>query len=76
MEPNSITVDPGYTNTATADFSVDVSVKGLGFPNGTQTLGVGQSGTKSYVDIGAAQRQEAGGGGGGSRKLINGGLIS
>jgi hypothetical protein len=77
MEPNSLTVDPGYTNTATADFSVDVSVKGLGFPNGTQTLGVGQSGTKSYVDIGAAQRQEAGGGGGGgSPRLINGGLVS
>ena len=75
MEPNSLTVDPGYADTAAADFSVDVSVKELGFPDGTQTLGAGQSGTSSYIDIGAAQRQEAGGGGG-SPRLINGGLIS
>lgn len=48
------TVDPQFTNAAGGDFSIGTNLKALGFPT-TTLLG---SATRSYVDIGAAQRQE------------------
>lgn len=55
---NDQSIDPGYANASGADFSVGVAAKALGFPG----LLRGSS-TTTYVDIGAAQRQEAAGGG-------------
>lgn len=46
-----------FSNAAGGDFSVSAALKALGFP---ATLGPT---TNTYIDIGAAQRQEAGGGG-------------
>lgn len=58
-------LDPQYTNAASNDFSIGTNLKAKGFPDSTRFIGANQSATKSYVDIGAAQRQEAGSGGGG-----------
>lgn len=57
---HDLAVDPGYTSVASSDFSIGPNVKALGFPIAPTTIGADQSGTKSYVDIGAAQRQERG----------------
>lgn len=64
-------VDPQYTNTATLDFSVGTNVKALGFPDASRYIGANQSLTKSYVDIGAAQRQESATGAGGTTIIRN-----
>ena len=51
-------LNPSYTNAATDDFSIGSNLKGKGYPEGG-VLYVGRnSATYSYVDIGAAQRQE------------------
>lgn len=75
---NDIAVDPGYANAASYNFSVGVNVKALGFPMGSRYVGGNSTGTRSYKDIGASQREEAAvaGGGGPSRPPINGALIS
>lgn len=62
--PNSLNVDPGYTNAGSNDFSVGTTTQAKGYPGaGGTSGGAGQTGTTSYVDIGAAQRQESGGSG-------------
>jgi hypothetical protein len=62
---HDLTVDPGYTDAANKDFSVGAGVKAEGFPDATRKVGGNPAtGTTSYVDIGAAQRQEPAGGGG------------
>jgi hypothetical protein len=49
------TLDPQFTNAAGGDFSIGTNLKALGFPTGF----IGKSSaTRSYVDVGAAQRQE------------------
>ncbi len=54
-------LNPTYTAASSGDFSIGTNLKAQGFPVGG-TLHVGTtSSTYSYVDIGAAQRQEAGG---------------
>lgn len=55
------TSDPQYTDAANGDFSIGTNLKEKGFPG---TGNIGYSSTRSHVDIGAAQRQEAGAGGG------------
>ena len=64
-------VDP-YVNKASGDYALDdtngVDLKAAGFPGACRGIA-----TTSYVDIGAAQRQESAGG---ATRLINGGLIS
>ena len=69
----NISVDPGFTDAAGGDYSVGENMKAVGLPLTSRTIGANQSATKSYVDIGAAQRQESAGG---ATRLINGGLIS
>ncbi len=64
--PNNLSVDPQYTATGSDDYSVGANVKAKGLPDVARTIGANQSGTTSYVDIGAAQRQEPAGGGGGT----------
>jgi hypothetical protein len=61
-------LDPQYTDAAGLDFSVGTNLKAQGWP----TIAVGRSATRSYVDPGAAQRQEPAGGSAGLR--INPGL--
>lgn len=51
------TSDPQFTDAANGDFSLGTNLKGLGFPDPVGKY----SPTRSYTDIGAAQRQEAGG---------------
>jgi hypothetical protein len=53
------TSDPTYANAASGIFTIGTNLKALGYP--TQNIGGGMGATRSYVDIGAAQRQEAGG---------------
>ena len=60
---NNQAVDPSYTDSANEDYSIgDTVSKAGGFPDSSRTIGSNQSATTSYVDIGAAQRQEGGGG--------------
>lgn len=49
-------LSPGFTNVGSFDWSIGTNLKALGFPGLIR-----KSATTSYVDIGAAQRQEAGG---------------
>ncbi len=59
-----INLNPTYTSTGGNDFSIGTNLKAQGYPLGG-TLPVGTtSSTYSYVDPGAAQRQEPAGGGG------------
>lgn len=58
-------LDPSFANVAGGDFSIGTNLKALGYPTGN--VGFGSS-TRSYVDIGAAQRQEPG--------LLNRGMLS
>lgn len=65
LDATNLTADPGYTDRTNTvrNYAVGTAMKAAGFPASTATIGAGQSGTTSYVDIGAAQRQEAGSGG-------------
>lgn len=59
--PGSLAVDPQYANTASDNWSVGENVKAAGIP--ASFVGV-NSATRSYVDVGASQREEVAGGGG------------
>ena len=61
---SDLTVAPSYTNAAGNDYSVSTSMKAVGYPPAARNIGANNSSTLSYVDIGAAQRQEAAAGGG------------
>lgn len=59
---DNVSLDPGYTNAASNDFSVNANTAAKGFP--LTLIGAGAiSGNQSYVDIGALQRQASSGGG-------------
>lgn len=62
LDATNLTVDPGYTDRTNSvrNYAVGTAMKAAGFPASTATIGAGQSGTTTYIDIGAAQRQEAG----------------
>jgi len=63
---NDLALDPQYTDAANNDFSIGTNLKAKGFPiGGSRKVGANQSGTYSYVDMGASQRAEAAGGSGG-----------
>ena len=70
---NDLGVDPQYTNANTGDFSVGTNVKALGFPDASRSVGANQSNTTTYVDVGAAQREEPAGNGGGL--LVHPGMV-
>jgi hypothetical protein len=70
---DNLEVDPQYTDAAAGDFSIGTNTKALGYP--LTAIGTGiVAGNRSYVDIGALQREEEGGGGGGAAfQLVGGG---
>lgn len=68
---NDIALDPTFTNAGGADFSIGTNLKAAGFPLSSRFVGANKSATKSYVDIGAAERQESSSSGGG--RIIGGG---
>jgi hypothetical protein len=58
LSENETTADPQFTDAANGDFSIGTNLKATGYPlGGTLTIGAG-SATYSYLDPGAAQRQE------------------
>lgn len=54
-------LNPQYVNTAGGNYSIGTNLKALGYP--TTNIGASQSSTRSYVDIGVAQRVEQSAGG-------------
>lgn len=63
-------LNPAFTNASGGDFSIGTNLKAKGYPLGG-TLPIGTySSTYSYVDPGAAQRQESGGGGSSGARLV------
>lgn len=61
---NSLQVDPGYANAAGGDFSIGKNTRRKAFPLPSRYIG--QSSTRTYTDIGVAQRRE------GNPELIGG----
>lgn len=53
-----LTVDPQYTNAGADNFEVGTNLRAKGFPSAAETLGANMSATNTFVDIGAAQREE------------------
>ena len=65
--PNDTALDPQFVDGAdsvTANFRIGTNLKALGYPPTAVNMFANTSLTKSYVDIGAAQREETGGPGG------------
>lgn len=55
---NSQTVDPQFINTAGTNYGIGPNLKAKGFLDATTSIGM--SNTYTFIDIGAAQRQETG----------------
>lgn len=74
LDGGSVTsVNVTFTDPTNDDWSVDSGQAGLGYPD--MNIGAGGSASRSYIDLGAVQRQEpAGGSGGGLRLAGHGGL--
>lgn len=74
---SNTTIAPGYTDASagTRNFGIASAAKATGFPASSATVAAGQTGSTSYVDIGAVQRQESGGGAAGRRNM-RGGFIN
>jgi hypothetical protein len=67
---DTTTFNPAYTAPASDNYEVGSSLANIGHPDAT--LGNGGSGTRSYLDIGAAQRQALAGTSGYSRgRIVN-----
>jgi hypothetical protein len=60
---DSIGVDPGYTAQSTQNYAIGTAAKALGFPQNAfkQSTSGQTTGVRSYVDVGAVQRQEPSG---------------
>lgn len=54
---NDQTIAAGYTNAAGGDYSIPATLKAKGYPPSASPIGI-NSATYSYMDPGAAQRQE------------------
>ncbi len=54
---NDQTIAAGYTNAAGGDYSIPATLKAKGYPTSASPIGI-NSATYSYMDPGAAQRQE------------------
>jgi hypothetical protein len=57
---NDVELDPQYVDAANGNFEIGTNLKAKGFPKSSEFVGL-NSLTNSFVDIGAAQREEAGG---------------
>lgn len=70
---NDTNGDPLYTNEGSNDLTIGASspAKATGYPKSTDTIG-NDGDMSSFVDIGAAQREEPAGGGGGTPFIIGG----
>jgi hypothetical protein len=60
LSGTNLTADPSYTDITNSvrNYAVGASMKAAGFPASTATMAAGQSGSTSYIDIGAVQREE------------------
>ena len=60
LSATNLTVAAGYTDASagTRNFAPGTNLKAAGFPASTATMAAGQTGSTTYVDIGAVQRQE------------------
>lgn len=60
LSSTNLTVACGYTDASNGvrNFSPGANLKAAGFPASSATVAAGQTGSTSYVDIGAVQRQE------------------
>jgi hypothetical protein len=57
--PNDTVLDPQYVNRTGNDYSIGTNLRALGFPSSSQSIGLNQSRTNNFTDIGGAQRREA-----------------
>jgi hypothetical protein len=55
---NDTTLDPQYSNREGLNYSIGTNLKAKGYPPATRFIGANQSATKSYIDMGVAQRRE------------------
>jgi hypothetical protein len=69
---NNLGLDPQYTNAAAGDVSIGTNLKAQGYPS---RVGGPTGATPTYIDLGAAQRQEPAGGGGGGTGAGTGAVI-
>lgn len=57
---DDLALDPGYVDAGNNNFATGTNTKALAYPiGGTLKLGANNSGTYSYLDVGASQRQES-----------------
>jgi hypothetical protein len=57
--PEDTCLNPQYVNPGGNNFMVGTNLRATGFPAASRGIGANQNLTNSFVDIGAAQRQEA-----------------
>lgn len=57
--PNDLAVDPGYSSSATSNFTPGANLKDEGYPLATRNIGANQSQTVNYSYMGAAGAQAA-----------------
>lgn len=69
-EGSTTGVNPSYTSSGTNDYSIGTALNAKGSPLGGSAYVGNGSTTYSYIDPGAAQRQEAGGSGGSGGYVI------
>jgi hypothetical protein len=55
---NDTVLDPQFKNVNILDHTIGTNLRAKGFPSSSRNIGANQSATKTYVDIGAAQRRE------------------
>lgn len=65
------TADPSFENAGSDIYEVGTNAKAIGYPSTLKG-----SSTVSYVDVGAAQREETAGGGGGGLKIAGSGGLA
>ena len=71
---NDTAVDPQFVNAGSGNFAIGTNLQASGWPPSSRGMGAGQSSTRTYVDSGAAQRQESSGGSGSGTIVVSGGM--
>lgn len=59
LGPDDLFVDPQFADPANLDFRIGPNLKAKGWPKFDRPMGAAQTNTYTFVDIGAAQREEA-----------------